>query len=205
LAARTEKRVTTLGVRIQAGCGCSPAPDPDRNTTLRTNQQETWGPGVVPASLEYKGVFMIKRFASRAGPLLLGIWVIILVTSITGINLVPAASKHQARTAGTVSSVMVADLNGNNLPNWGDTVTFNVSTTATQYPSVELDCYQNGSLVYTHSAGFYATYPWPQSQNYILQSYVWTGGAADCTAKLYYMNSRGLSVTLTTLSIPVSP
>jgi hypothetical protein len=82
-------------------------------------------------------------------------------------------------------------------------VTFSVSTTATDKPSVRLDCYQGGSLVYTHSAGFYPSYPWPQSQNYVLQSSAWTGGAADCTATLYYMNSKGTSVTLTTLSFPV--
>jgi hypothetical protein len=105
---------------------------------------------------------------------------------------------------GSLSLAMVADANSDGLPNWGDAVTFNVSSTATDYPSVEADCYQNGSLVYTHSAGFYPTYPWPQSQTFKLQSSVWTAGAADCTAKLYYMNSKGSSTTLTTLSFHTS-
>ena len=54
---------------------------------------------------------------------------------------------------------MVTDANGTG-PSWGDQVTFNVSTTATDRPTVRLHCYQNGNLVYTFSAGFFAGYPW---------------------------------------------
>ena len=147
-------------------------------------------------------------FLTRLGRLVVGMAAVVALTSVIGfstLTTVPVASKHQAHTngSGTVTLLMVADANGSG-PSWGDTVTFTVSTSATQYPSVELDCNQNGSLVYTHSAGFYPTYPWPQSQNFVLKSYVWTGGAADCVARLYYVNSKGTSVTLTTVSIPVS-
>jgi len=42
------------------------------------------------------------------------------------------------------------------------------------------------------------------SQNLVLQSPVWTGGAADCTATLYYMNpTKGTEVDLATLSFHV--
>ncbi|MFL5798029.1 MAG: hypothetical protein ACJ77A_08860 [Actinomycetota bacterium] len=115
-----------------------------------------------------------------------------------------AGGGHTSGGGSSISFSMVNDANSDRLPNWGDTITFSVSTTATQYPSVELDCSQNGTPVYTHSAGFYPTYPWPQSQNFVLQSYVWTGGAADCVATLYYMNSKGHSTTLKTLGIQVS-
>ena len=103
----------------------------------------------------------------------------------------------------SLSLVMAADPNSDGLPNWGDTVTFNVSTTA-PYPTVDANCYQSGTSVYTHSAGFYPTYPWPQSQNFVLKSYVWTGGAADCTATLSSMSSNGRSTTLATLSFHVN-
>ncbi len=51
------------------------------------------------------------------------------------------------------------DNNGDGLPNWNDTVTFNVSTTATDTPTVTLTCYQNGVGVYGASGGFYASDP----------------------------------------------
>jgi hypothetical protein len=79
---------------------------------------------------------------------------------------------------------MVDDQNGNGLPNWGDTITFNVSTTATTQPYVEVTCSQNGTVVYSAWAGFYASYPWPGSQLMPLSSPSWTGGAASCTAVL---------------------
>jgi hypothetical protein len=126
------------------------------------------------------------------------------------LTLVPAALADKGGNHGggggssSVSLVMVADSNSDALPNFGDSVTFAVSTTATAYPSVKARCYQNGTLVYTHSAGFYPTYPWPQSQIFTLRSYVWTAGAADCTAELYYMNSKNKSVTLSTLDFHVS-
>src|SRR5712691_2152054 len=72
------------------------------------------------------------------------------------------------------------------LLHWGDTVTFNVSTIATSQPSVNVDCNQNGALVYRHYGFFYGD-PSP-SQNFVLQSPAWTSGAADCTATLYYID-----------------
>ena len=72
------------------------------------------------------------------------------------------------------------------LPHYGQQVTFNVSTTATDRPFVSLVCSQNGTLVYSSSAGFFAAYLWPWERNFTLVSTYWTGGAADCTATLYY-------------------
>ena len=98
---------------------------------------------------------------------------------------------------GNLALVMVTDANGTG-PSWGDQVTFNVSTTATDRPTVRLHCYQNGNLVYTFSAGFFAGYPW--TTVYGLSSQSWTGGAADCTASLIYSRSSGRIVTLATLN-----
>jgi hypothetical protein len=137
-----------------------------------------------------------------------------IVAVVLALVLVPAAlaakggngggGSASGGSGGSLSLAIVADANSDGLPSWGDAVTFNVATTATEYPSVEADCYQNGTSVYTHSAGFYPTYPWPQSQTFKLQSSVWTAGAADCTAKLYYMNSRNKAIALTTLSFHVN-
>ena len=88
--------------------------------------------------------------------------------------------------SGTFTLAMVTDANGNGLANWNDTVTWTISTTATTEPNVSLTCSQNGVLVYTASAGYYAGYPWPWNQNMTLRSTAWSGGAANCVAKLYY-------------------
>ena len=88
------------------------------------------------------------------------------------------------------------------LLHWGDTVTFSVSTTATTQPSVIADCSQNGVLVYRHY-GFYYGDP-SLSQNFVLRSAAWTGGAADCTATLYYIDPfYGTEVDLATLPFHV--
>ncbi len=85
--------------------------------------------------------------------------------------------------AGSLALVMVIDNNGNGAPNYADTITWNV-TTSDAYPTVNVTCTQNGSLVYSAGAGFYPSYPWPGSQKMPLYSPSWTGGAASCTAVL---------------------
>ena len=69
--------------------------------------------------------------------------------------------------------------------NHGDKVTFDVSTTATDRPYVDLNCYQGGVMVYWASTGYFADYPWPWTQVFTLTSNYWTGGEGDCTATLY--------------------
>jgi hypothetical protein len=101
--------------------------------------------------------------------------------------------------SGSLSLVLVSDNNGNGAPNWGDTVTFNISTTATTQPNVGVTCSQNGVVVYSASAGFYASYPWPWTQTMTLSSQMWTGGAASCTATLYMFTSKGGKSVLATL------
>jgi hypothetical protein len=100
---------------------------------------------------------------------------------------------------GSLSLVMVTDLNGNGTPNWGDTVTFNVSTTATTEPNVSLTCSQNGTVVYGAVSGFYAGYPWPSTRYMRLSSTNWSGGAANCVAQLYYISGTS-TVNLSSMS-----
>ncbi len=104
--------------------------------------------------------------------------------------------------SGSLTLVMVNDVNGNGLPNWGDSVRFNVSTTATTEPHVSLTCSQNGEVVYGASTGYYASYPWPWTQVMKLSSNSWQGGAASCVAKLYYINVTS-TVDLTSITLTV--
>jgi len=65
-------------------------------------------------------------------------------------------------------------------PSYGDHITFDVATTETDRPFVNLRCYQGDNFVADGWEGFFASYvPEPV---FTLSSDYWTGGAADCTA-----------------------
>ena len=66
-------------------------------------------------------------------------------------------------------------------PRYGDTITFNVSTSETANPYVDLKCYQNGALV---GEGWGAFFDGGTPGTFSLYSGPWSGGAADCTADL---------------------
>jgi hypothetical protein len=98
-----------------------------------------------------------------------------------------------------VSVVVVSSPAGDSLPHFGGQVTYTVSTSSTSYPYVSTTCYQGSTLVLSTSAGFYASYAWPSAQVVPLQSSMWTGGSASCTATLYSMDS-GSASTIATIS-----
>ncbi len=75
---------------------------------------------------------------------------------------------------------LVDDKNGNGTPNWGDVVTFNVSTTATTQPWVNLVCKQNGVVVSQSWDGYFEGSL--TTRNFSLYSPQWSSGAADCVA-----------------------
>jgi hypothetical protein len=109
----------------------------------------------------------------------------------------PGGGGGAAGAGSSISVVGATDQNGNGLPNWGDAVTLNASTTATTSLSVKLSCSQDGVAVLWGQGNYYlgnTTFP--------LQSGLWTGGAADCTAVLYYL-SGDKTQTLATLDFHV--
>ena len=109
------------------------------------------------------------------------------------------AGKKPGQPAGGSSTpplaLMLLD-STDNLAHFGGNVTFKVNTSVSK-PFVNMKCYQNGDWVTNQTVGFYPGYPW--SQVFPLSSWKWTGGAADCTAKLYYTSGRK-TITLATLS-----
>ena len=113
------------------------------------------------------------------------------------------ADKGGGKNSGTSSLTysIVVDVNGDGLPNWGDTLRFNPVTTATAAPYVELTCNQNGVLVYAANAGYFEGYLWPWTQDMKLGSNMWTGGDADCSAKLYMLTAKGKTGTSTLATI----
>ena len=105
--------------------------------------------------------------------------------------------------SGSISGpVLVTDLNGNGLANFGDTVTFNESTTATSQPYVNVLCYQNGVQVMNSWNGFFDQALNP-TRNFGLYSPSWQSGAASCTAWLDMYTSHGGTAKLASVSFQV--
>jgi hypothetical protein len=102
--------------------------------------------------------------------------------------------------SGTISLRMVLDVGtaGTSFKDW---VTFDVSTSATQYPWVTVKCTQNGTLVYKMSNGIFPT---SLGDTFTLgPTPLWQGGTADCTATLENWDGyskRGTIVPITSMS-----
>jgi hypothetical protein len=131
-------------------------------------------------------------------------FVLAAVFSIVVLALVPAAladkggggHKPGGGSAGSPGFTLVNVSSPGSLPSWGQQVTFTVESTATSAPNVSVTCSQNGTVVYGAVAGYYA---WPWTNGLTLSSQAWTGGAASCTASLYYISGTS-TVTLGSIS-----
>jgi hypothetical protein len=99
---------------------------------------------------------------------------------------------------------LVTDQNGDGAPNWGDTIRFDVTNTSTSEPHVNLTCSQGGQTVYGATTGYYASYPWPWTQNMTLSSGMWTGGGASCSAVLQKYSGT-TATTIGGLNFSVAP
>ena len=143
---------------------------------------------------------MTRRIAHTVTLTALAVALVLVPVALAGKGSNTGGTTGGGSTAG-LKLVMVTDNNGDGLPNWGDTVTFNVSTTAA-YPMVELDCWQGSNQVDSQKVGFYPGYPW--SRNFPLSHwYYWPSGGASCTATLYYQGRKGTNITLATLPVQV--
>jgi hypothetical protein len=127
---------------------------------------------------------------------------------VLALALVPVAPAAKGRSGGggggsTTGSgggtidLVVLTSPGDGQPHVGYKVTFNVSTSATIYPWVTLDCYQNGTLVYHGSNGIFAT---SLNEVFTLASNSWKSGAANCTAYLQNWDAYSKHGTITNLA-----
>ena len=80
-------------------------------------------------------------------------------------------------------------------PHYGDTITFSVSTTATNQPFVNLVCYQGDALALNSWDAYFGPL---SGQTFVLGSGMWAGGAADCTAYLGMDTSNKYKVLAST-------
>ena len=87
-------------------------------------------------------------------------------------------------------------------PSYGGQITFDVLTTQTDHPTVNVRCFQDGAWVYDGWESFWEDYvPEPV---YTLSSGYWTSGAADCTARLVYVDRHGRVRELTSMDFHVT-
>lgn len=115
-----------------------------------------------------------------------------------------AAAARTTIELGTVTSGLTATTTA--VPHFGDTVTFDV-TTQEQRPYVNLQCWQDSTLVYAASAGYFSPY-YPGDAGFTLSEpldsfgFGWTSGGADCTASVWKLGNgskRLASMTFTVL------
>jgi hypothetical protein len=135
----------------------------------------------------------VESQKSRASRIALSAAVTILVLGLVPVAFAGKGGSHGNGTTTGTSTISLAplvyDANGNRLPNFGDTVTFNVSTTATSQPYVNLLCSGNG-VGYNSWRGYFAG-SLDSNWNFVLSSGGWTSGAADCTAWLGMYTKQG--------------
>jgi hypothetical protein len=87
-------------------------------------------------------------------------------------------------------------------PTYGSTITFDVQTNQTSQPNVNVRCYQSWAFVYDSWGAFWAGAA--VGQNFTLSSGYWTGGAADCTARLVAFDKQGREQTLASTTFHVN-
>ena len=112
----------------------------------------------------------------------------------------PGGSSSSSISLVVLNASEVASLDAG--PNYGDQVTFNVATTATATPYVNLKCYQSGVLVAEGWEGFFDGAL--GDRVFTLWSPLWSGGSADCTATLAMYGKRRWT-TLATVAFHVAP
>ena len=102
-------------------------------------------------------------------------------------------SGDTARSAGTAAAGAT----------YGGDITFDVATSQTDRPFVNVRCYQGDSFVYDAWHGFFDGYY--TDPVFTLDSSYWPGGAASCTARLVDWAGNGARErTLATTSFAVS-
>jgi hypothetical protein len=90
---------------------------------------------------------------------------------------------HKSGGGGGTGTISLAPVNSaDGLAHYGGSVSFNISTTATTQPWVNLKCSQNGVVVAQGWDGYFVGSL--SGESFGLYSGNWTGGAADCVAYL---------------------
>jgi hypothetical protein len=143
---------------------------------------------------------MLKRIAPAASLLAV---LAFAGAAVAGNGAGPNKSSSSSISAPVVVSTIAAPVGAaTSAPQYHDVITFNVSTTATTSPFVNLRCYQNGAQV---GEGWATFFTGGTPGTFGLYSNSWTGGAADCTADLGMFTSNSKWKVLASTSFHVNP
>jgi hypothetical protein len=146
------------------------------------------------------------KFISHAAGAILEGALVALVILVLVVGTTFAAKGGKAGTGGSTGSslsgpIVVSD--PSRTPVYDDTITFNVSTTASQ-PEVGVRCWQGANWVLDAYAAYFET--WMLTKDVTLTSNKWDPAAdASCTARLFYYNKRGVEQVLAKVSFGVAP
>jgi hypothetical protein len=117
--------------------------------------------------------------------------VAVLLVATTSVALAAAGGGKPSSSSSISLQLLAAPTtSGSADPSYGQSVTFNVSTSATSQPFVHIKCSQNGTLVYQAWQAWFYGANGPQSFT-LGGTDAWQGGAADCTAYLENWDSYG--------------
>ena len=130
-----------------------------------------------------------------------GLITLLMFGLIAGTALAAPGGKGGGTNGSSLGLVIIDSTDG--VAHHGGRVTFDVSTTATDKPYVNVRCYQQGVLVYDGWAGFFIG-AW-FGQEFTLASTMWSSGAADCEARLVMWGKNGRERTLMTMGFAVAP
>jgi hypothetical protein len=128
---------------------------------------------------------------------------VLVAAAVAGGSAAAALAGKPAGGGSTSATIRLVNLSAPGAaPAFGQQVTFNVSTTATAYPWVEVRCSQGGTLVYDNWVGYFSSYMFPQVFT-LGPTQLWGGGAANCTATVVNKDTSRQKI-LATLNFPVS-
>ena len=145
---------------------------------------------------------MLKRFTTHTLMALAeaSLIALMVVGLIAGTAFAGKTSRPPSGGGSSMTWNMVTDADSSGALTHGDTITFVLSTSATK-PYVNVRCYQGTDFVYDAWAGYYAG-AWFE-KTFTLSSSSWTGGAADCVARLVTWSKNGREQTQATMSVAV--
>jgi hypothetical protein len=137
----------------------------------------------------------VRSLTSRlAGAAVEGALISLLVVGLIALPAFAAKGGHGGKPGGgdsgggTISMVAMDSTDG--LAYYGQRVTFDVSTTATDSPFVQVRCSQAGTLVYQDTQGFFPSALGDQWFR-LGPTPLWQSGAADCTGDLVKYTRKG--------------
>ena len=147
----------------------------------------------------------IRSVFTHSGQALLeGALIAMLVVGLMAGTAFAARGGGKPSGGGTIAGpVLVTDADGNGAASYLDDITFDVSASAT-HPLVGLRCWQGTNFVYDAYVGYWSTYNWDRF--FRLSSGSWNAdAAANCTARLFYNDSRGREHVMATMTFGVAP